>query len=412
MMHTSSSIQVEQRVAERLAELARISETQEGVTRRYLTPEHKRANELVGGWMRDAGMNVHEDAAGNIRGRMEGADPSLPAIMLGSHLDTVVRAGAYDGTLGVIAAIEAVSRLHEQGRRPQHPVEVIGFADEEGARFGVTYLGSAAVAGLWEKSWFDAVDADGVTLRQAMLDFGLNPDAVGDARTAPESLCGYIELHIEQGILLEKYDRPLGAVTGINCSRRFHIRILGKTGHAGTIPMSCRQDPMMGAAAIITSLERIAHGYGDSLYCTVGYITCTPNTANCIPGEIDLRLDVRSCRTEELEEALRRMLESAEAICRERHLTFICTPFFESRLAECSPALVEQVSRAVTAVQGDCPMLSSGAGHDAAEMSRVWPMAMIFLRCKNGVSHCPEEYASPVDMEAGVQALLNVLACY
>ncbi len=401
-----------QRVAERLQELARISRTTEGVTRLYLTPEHKKANALVGSWMQQAGMSVHEDAAGNIRGRMEGTDPSLPAIMLGSHLDTVVGAGAYDGTLGVVAAIEAVARLHEQGRRPRHAVEVAGFADEEGARFGVTYLGSAAIAGLWEKEWFDAVDADGISLRQAMLDFGLDPDAVDEARMAPESLCGYIELHIEQGILLEKYDRPLGAVTGINCSRRFNIRIIGRTGHAGTIPMSCREDPMMGAAAVISSLEQIAKTYGDSLYCTVGYITCTPNTANCIPGEIDLRLDVRSCRTEELNEALNAMLASAESICRERHLTFLYAPFFESLLAECSPALVSQVAEAVTAVQGDCPMLSSGAGHDAAEMSRVWPMAMIFLRCRNGVSHCPEEYASPEDMEAGVQALMNILARY
>lgn len=400
------------RVAERLEELARISETTEGVTRRYLTPEHKKANALVGSWMKEAGMVVHEDAAGNIRGRFEGTDPSLPAIMLGSHLDSVVRAGAYDGTLGVIAAVEAVARLHEQGKRLRHAVEVIGFADEEGARFGVTYLGSAALAGLWEKSWFDAVDADGITLRQAMLNFGLNPDAVDDARTAPESLCGYIELHIEQGILLEKHDRPLGAVTGINCSRRFHIRIIGRTGHAGTIPMSCRQDPMMGAAAVIASFENIAHRYGDSLYCTVGYITCTPNAANCIPGEIDLRLDVRSSRTEELNEALKAMLEGAENICRARGLIFRCAPFFESRLAECSPELVEQVSEAITAVQGDCPFLSSGAGHDAAEMSLVWPMAMIFLRCRNGVSHCPEEYASPEDLEAGVQALLNILTRY
>ena len=400
------------RVAERLAELARISRTEKGVTRLYLTPEHKKANALVGSWMKQAGMSVHEDAAGNIRGRLEGSDPSLPAIMLGSHLDTVVEAGAYDGTLGVIAAIEAVARLHEQGRRPRHSVEVAGFADEEGARFGVTYLGSAAIAGLWEKAWFDAVDADGTTLRQAMLDFGLDPDAVDEARMTPESLCGYIELHIEQGILLEKHDRPLGAVTGINCSRRFNIRIIGKTGHAGTIPMSCRKDPMMGAAAVISSLEQIAKRYGDSLYCTVGYITCTPNTANCIPAEMDLRLDVRSCRTEELNEALDAMLESAGRICRERGLTFLYAPFFESLLAECSPALVRQVSEAVTAVQGDCPMLSSGAGHDAAEMSRVWPMAMIFLRCRDGVSHCPEEYASPKDMEAGVQALLNILARY
>lgn len=401
-----------QRVAERLMELARISRTTEGVTRLYLTPEHKKANALVGTWMRQAGMSVHEDAAGNVRGRLEGSDPSLPALMLGSHLDTVVRAGAYDGTLGVIAAIEAVARLNEQGRRPRHSVEVAGFADEEGARFGVTYLGSAAVAGLWENAWFDAVDADGISLRQAMLDFGLDPDAVHEARMAPESLCGYIELHIEQGILLEKYDRPLGAVTGINCSRRFNIRIIGRTGHAGTIPMSCREDPMMGAAAVISSMEQIAKKYGDSLYCTVGYITCTPNTANCIPGEIDLRLDVRSCRTQELNEALDAMLESAENICRERHLTFLYAPFFESLLAECSPALVHQVTEAVTAVQGECPMLSSGAGHDAAEMSRVWPMAMIFLRCRNGVSHCPEEYASPEDMEAGVQALMNILARY
>lgn len=396
----------------RLEELASISETAGGVTRRYLTPEHKKANALVEGWMKEAGMNTHVDAAGNILGHLDGTDASLPAVMLGSHLDSVVHAGAFDGTLGVIAAIEAVQRLHDKGIRLRHAVKIAGFADEEGARFGVTYLGSAALTGRWNPVWFDAVDKDGVTLKKAMTDFGLNPDRIGEARLSPEKLCAYLELHIEQNVILESLNRPMGLVTGINGSRRFHMRITGKTGHAGTIPMSLRQDAMMGAAAVISAVERIAQRYGDSLYCTTGYITCSPNSANCIPGLVELRLDVRSGTREELDEAATAMLESAKDICAQRKLSFHSEEYFSSPVAVCSPEIAAQAGDAVKAVQGDCPLLSSGAGHDAVEMSMVWPMAMIFLRCREGRSHCPEEYVEPKDMEAGVQALLSFLSRY
>ncbi|MDO5537109.1 MAG: allantoate amidohydrolase [Desulfovibrionaceae bacterium] len=400
------------RVMRRLAELAALSEMEGGITRRYLTPAHRAANELVGGWMREAGMDVHTDAAGNIRGRYEGTDPDAPAVMFGSHLDTVADAGAYDGCLGVVSAIEAVAALHEQGVRPEHPLEVVGFADEEGTRFGVTYLGSAALAGLWEEQWFDAADPEGTSMRQAMLDFGLDPARVGEAAIPREKILHYYELHIEQGICLERAGLALGAVTCINGSKRFNIRITGETGHAGTIPVSWRRDAMLGAAEAISEMERIARAVGDSLYFTIGYIVCRPNLANCIPGEVDLRLDVRSNSREELDRAVADMHAALRAVCAKRGLEVSIEQFFQSPLMPCTPELVDRVRKAVGAVQGTVTELPSGAGHDAAEMALAWPMAMIFLRCEKGLSHCPQERVTPADAAMGVRVLLELISGY
>ncbi|MCQ2445126.1 MAG: Zn-dependent hydrolase [Mailhella sp.] len=397
------------RVMARLAELALITEQPGIIMRRYLTPAHKKANELVGRWMEEAGMQVRQDEAGNICGLYPGTDPDAPAVLLGSHLDTVIDAGAYDGCLGVIAAIEAVSILHDQGKHLRHPVRVIGFADEEGTRFGVTYLGSAAVAGLWEEKWLDARDPDGMRMREAMEAFGLDPSAVGMAALPPAGVAAYYEFHIEQGIVLERQNRALAAVTGINGSRRYHMRIRGVTGHAGTIPMSCRTDPMFGAAEVISRIEETARTYGDSLYCTVGYVSCEPNLANCIAGEVDIRLDIRADNATRLAEADERIHAEVRAVCRKRNLGFSDELFFQSRLVKCDPLLVEKVSAALQTVQGCAPRISSGAGRDAAEASIVWPMAMIFLRCREGLSHCPRESITEADALLGVRALVTLL---
>ena len=286
------------RIMARLKELSLVTDVPGQITRTFVSPASMKAAALVGSWMKEAGMSTFIDAAGSIRGRLAGTRPDLPAVMLGSHLDTVINAGAYDGTLGVLSAIEAVDRLVKAGKRPEHSVEIAGFSDEEGTRFGVTYLGSAAMAGRWDPAWFDAVDRDGITLRDAMLDAGLSPEKISEARIPEEGLCAYYELHIEQGPVLKKKDRSLACVTCISHCRRFDITVTGETGHAGTVPVSWRHDAMLGACAVIGAIEKISRKYGDSLFCTVGTIACAQHDEfHCAAGQFSPRHTIPGSET-------------------------------------------------------------------------------------------------------------------
>jgi len=400
------------RIMARLQELSRITDVPGQITRTFVSPASMKAAALVRKWMEEAGMEASIDAAGNVRGRLEGSRPGLPAVMFGSHLDTVINAGAYDGTLGVLSAIEAVDRLVKAGKRPEHAVEVVGFSDEEGTRFGVTYLGSAAVAGQWDPAWFRAVDREGTSLADAMRSAGLPPENIGQAQAPKDSICAYYELHIEQGPQLETKDRSLAAVTCISRCRRFSVTVTGKTGHAGTVPVSWRQDAMLGACAVIGAMEEVSRKYGDTLFCTVGTIACRPNMTNSIAERVDFHLDIRSQDPAEVESALGEMRRKAEDICRKRGLGFSASQFFETRLTVCDPGLTSRVRDAIGAVQPDVPELPSGAGQDAAEMAMVWPVAMIFLRSKGAVSHCPEEDVWPDDVETGIRCLTGILSTY
>ncbi|MDD6088070.1 MAG: Zn-dependent hydrolase [Desulfovibrionaceae bacterium] len=397
------------RVMKHLQLLSFVTERAGEITRRYLTPQHQKANALVGNWMKKAGMKTHVDSAGNIIGVYDGMDRNAPAVLFGSHLDTVRNAGAYDGTLGVLSAIEAVHCLHEQHIRLTHPIWIIGFADEEGTRFGVTFLGSAAVAGHWNSAWFDVVDMDGVSMKEAMLSFGLDPDRIEDAAIPRSRVKDYYELHIEQGSVLDASHRALGVVSCINESRRFQLSISGETGHSGTTPMSCRRDAVFGAAEVISAFEKIASEYGDRLYCTVGSIHCAPNLANCIAGSMELRLDIRAGDQELLDILEKRLFEAAQNICRKRRLLFESTRYFFSPLVHCCADLMEKIRKSLEKIQGYSPVLQSGAAHDASEIASVWPMAMIFMRCAGGKSHCPEESVRQDDVRCGIEFLLDLL---
>ncbi len=246
-----------QRVWDRLEALGRISEMEGGLTRIYLSSEQRLANELVLGWMRDAGMSARLDAVGNCVGRYEGDRPGLPCLMLGSHLDTVRDAGKYDGMFGVVSAIECVASLNARGIRLPFAVEVVGFADEEGVRFNATLLGSRAVAGTFKKETLNAVDRNGVTLREAMKRFGLDPDAIQGAARSRREVLAYAEIHIEQGPVLESEKLPVGVVTAISGASRYAIEIEGEAGHAGTVPMGLRRDALTAAADCVLEIERI-----------------------------------------------------------------------------------------------------------------------------------------------------------
>lgn len=410
MSVTLPDIEAEQaalRVLARSDVLAAISESPEGLTRVYLSPEHLQANRQVGEWMQAVGMQVWQDTVGNICGRYEGLQPDVPAILLGSHLDTVRNAGRYDGMLGVLTALEVVGYLHRHQQRLPVAIEVIGFADEEGTRFGITLLGSKGVTGRWPMEWLNTTDAEGISVAQAMVRAGLDPMDIGQSARAANAFCAYLELHIEQGPCLEKAGLALGVVTDINGARRLHCQFTGLAGHAGTVPMGQRQDALAGAAEWMCAVEALTAAQGEHLVATVGTLTCLPGAVNVIPGQVRLTLDIRGPNDRGVNDLLTRLLAEAEAIATRRGITFAAEGFYRINATACDSALQQCISQSISKVQGRCLALPSGAGHDAIAMAECWPVGMLFVRCKGGVSHHPDESVTSSDVALAIQAYLE-----
>ncbi|PSH39377.1 allantoate amidohydrolase, partial [Yersinia pseudotuberculosis] len=412
MSVTLPDIEAEQAALQVLARcdvLAAISESPEGLTRVYLSPEHLRANRQVGEWMQAVGMQVWQDTVGNICGRYEGRQPDAPAILLGSHLDTVRNAGRYDGMLGVLTALEVVGYLHRHQQRLPVAIEVIGFADEEGTRFGITLLGSKGVTGRWPVEWLNTTDADGISVAQAMVRAGLDPMDIGQSARAANAFCAYLELHIEQGPCLENAGLALGVVTDINGARRLQCQFTGLAGHAGTVPMGQRQDALAGAAEWMCAVEALTAAQGEHLVATVGTLTCLPGAVNVIPGQVRLTLDIRGPNDRGVNDLLTRLLAEAEAIATRRGITFAAEGFYRIKATACDSALQQCISQSISQVQGRCLALPSGAGHDAIAMAECWPVGMLFVRCKGGVSHHPDESVTSSDVAVAIQAYLEAV---
>ncbi|WP_168394896.1 allantoate amidohydrolase [Erwinia amylovora] len=398
------------RVMARCDALAEISESPHDLTRVYLSPEHLRANALVAKWMQAAGMQVWQDGVGNICGRYEGQRPEAKALLLGSHLDTVRNAGRYDGMLGVLAAIEAVQFLHDRGERLPLAIEVIGFADEEGTRFGITLLGSRGLTGTWPESWVTHPDGNGITVAQAMKNCGLNAGRIWQAARDVEDFVAYLELHIEQGPVLEQEQLALGVVTAINGARRLSCRFVGEAGHAGTVPMSHRKDALAAAAEWMVFIEQRTAQHGPQLVATVGTLQCQPGAVNVIPAEVALTLDVRGPQDRALAELLSDLLRQGEAIARRRGLSFSAQEYYQIAATRCDEALQNALTRAVTTVQGRSLSLPSGAGHDAIAIAERWPVGMLFVRCDRGISHHPAESVAVADVAKALQAWVQVVS--
>lgn len=392
------------RVLARADELAAISETSDALTRVYLSPQHLAVNQRAALWMTQAGMTVWQDSVGNICGRYEGEQEGAPAILLGSHLDTVRNAGRYDGMLGVLAAIEVVHRLHQQGRRLKKAIEIVGFCDEEGTRFGITLLGSRGLTGTWPESWLAQTDADGVSVAQAMVLAGLDPARIHLAARSQEEIAAYLELHIEQGPCLEQEGLALGVVEAINGARRLNCRFTGEAGHAGTVPMSHRKDALAAAAEWMVLIESLTREQGGNLVATVGTLRCAPGAVNVIPGDVTLTLDIRGPHDQPLEALLETLLTGAQAIAAHRQLQFSAEEFYRIAATACDSGLQQVLSEAVQAVQGRSLTLPSGAGHDAIAMAERWPSAMLFVRCKGGISHHPAESVTADDVALAIEA--------
>ncbi|MGH2782382.1 MAG: allantoate amidohydrolase [Thermoleophilaceae bacterium] len=391
---------------ERADVLAACSEAADRLTRRFGTAAHAEACAAVSDWMRAAAMDVRRDAIGNVIGRSEGDAPDAPALLLGSHLDTVPDAGRYDGALGVLAGIAAVERLRADGSRLPFPLEVVAFADEEGSRFGTAYLGSSVLAGCFDASALGRVDGDGVSLEDAIRRFGGDPAGLAEARRAPRSLIGYAEVHIEQGPVLEQRGLPLGVVTGIAGQTRAALRFTGTPGHAGTVPMELRRDALWVAAEMVLEAETVARET-PGLVATVGELTVLPGAANVIPGRADLTLDVRHPDDAARATAVARLRERAGEIAAARGVDFEWDRLHSQEAVGCDPELTGLMERAVRAGGAQPYRLASGAGHDAAMVAAIAPVTMLFVRCAGGVSHHPGESISEADVAIALDTLAH-----
>ena len=395
-------------IMEWLDELAECSEDPAELTRRYLTPEHAQAAEIVMRRMREAGMSARLDAVGNVVGHFPGRRPGARRLILGSHQDTVRNAGKFDGALGVLLPIACLRSLHERGERLDYPVDVIAFGDEEGVRFQATLLGSRAVAGNLDQAMLQAVDDDGVHLHEAMRAFGLDPGAVADAGYNRDEVAAYVEVHIEQGPVLEAEDLPVGVVTSISGAVRLRVEVMGRAGHAGTVPMNLRRDALAAASEAVVAVERTCLEIPGTVG-TVGMLRTVSGAVNVIPGVVEFTIDVRGESDELRRAALDRIDGAFAGIASRRGVHFDCVPTHEVGARQCSPRLVRRLGEAIEAEGFDVRRLPSGAGHDAMAMADLTEVGMLFVRCKEGISHHPAESMTVADAEVAARVLLRFL---
>ena len=392
----------------RLDDLAEFSSEKNALTRLYLTPEHKAAALQIMAWMSEAGMKATIDAVGNVVGRYDANAPGLPALLLGSHIDTVRNAGKYDGNLGVLAAIAAVAELDRASERLPFAIEVIAFGEEEGVRFPVALTGSRAVAGTLDPAALDAEDRDGISVRQALQHFGCNPFDIPAVPRQRQAVLGYVEVHIEQGPVLEAEGLPLGVVTAIAGASRFEIQVNGQAGHAGTVPMGLRKDALAAAAEMILAVERRAAAT-PSLVATVGRIDARPGAANVIPDTARFSIDIRAPADADRTAAISDLEREFQIIASRRTVGVEMKRTYDEPAAACEPWLVEQLEAAVSRLGIRTLRLPSGAGHDGLAMVALCPIGMLFVRCKGGISHNPAESITVEDAAVAVRVLLDFL---
>ncbi|MDP2409661.1 MAG: allantoate amidohydrolase [Pseudolabrys sp.] len=394
--------------------LGAISAEPRRLTRQFLSPEHRRAADLVGTWMKAAGLDVTEDALGTVRGHWASAGEAAgrntgKRLLIGSHIDTVIDAGFYDGNLGVVAGILAAEHFAKAGKRLPFALDVLAFGDEEGVRFPATLNSSRAVSGEFREAALDLKDADGVTLREAILRYGKDPADIPAAAFSPDEVAGYVELHIEQGPVLENRNQPLGVVTAIAGQSYLSVELMGEAGHAGTVPMMMRRDALAGAAEIVLQAERMARDSRGEVVATVGVVTISAPATNVIAGHVVLIIDIRSGSDPARHDFVDRLKSAIRTVADRRHLGLQVTQTRNVATTPCTAAIQDGFAAAIAATGGEPLRLASGAGHDATAMARLCPVGMMFVRCRGGVSHNPAEYASPGDMGLAVAALIRFI---
>ncbi|NBB99087.1 MAG: hydantoinase/carbamoylase family amidase [Alphaproteobacteria bacterium] len=391
-----------------LGRLAACSEPGPGVTRLPFTPEHRAALAVLTELMQQAGLSVRLDAAGTLIGRMEGPE-GAPTLLMGSHQDSVREGGAYDGIMGVVLPVLALQKLRADGHELSFPVEVLAFADEEGVRFPTALMGPRALAGTFDMTALDLQDRDGITLRRAMEDFGLTPHALPGLQRAPSQILGWVEIHLEQGPVLEAAAQDIGIVTSICGIERHMITLTGKAAHAGTMPMHLRRDALAGAAELTLAAESLARET-DGLLATVGALQVRPGVVNAVPGEVALTLEIRAPEDAMRAQAGAALTQTAHDIAHRRGLVLKIARTYAQPATPCSAQIIEGLSKAVEASdRGGAQHMASGATHDTSAMAALCRVGMLFTACRDGVSHHPEEHVPAASMSSGITALERYL---
>jgi ureidoglycolate amidohydrolase len=398
---------------DRIAELATYNDDPAagGITREIYTPTYARALERVTAWMEEAGLATRVDAVGNLYGSWAGSEPQAPRVLTGSHVDTTLNAGAYDGVLGVLGAIEAIETLRAQGlRQPRRTIEVIAWAGEE-PRFGTGCVGSRCAAGFMTRADLDAlIDRDGISMAQALRDAGFDPDAVTEAVTDPDTVHALVELHIEQAIVLEQYGEQIGVVEAIAAPHDFRLTFTGAATHAGATPMDLRRDALVGAAEAIVVIERAARASSSGTTVgTVGVVNAHPGAINVVPGTATLDVDVRDSDLNARERTVQAILDAAHTIAVARDLTLDVEEIVSDTPVTCAPEIVDAAVAATEDLNSTYRRMISGAYHDAMIMGRRVPVGMIFVPSRGGVSHHPDEYTAPAELDQGVAVLAGTL---
>jgi allantoate deiminase len=395
-------------ISTRLEDLARHSDEPDRLTRLTLSPAHRAAAQTVLIWMREVGMEARLDAIGNVVGRYEGATADAKTLLIGSHIDTVRNAGRYDGNLGVVTGIAVVAELARRSARLPFAVEVIAFGDEEGARFSTTLSGSRAVAGRFDPACLAERDSAGVARGDELAAMGCDAAAIGALARDPANILGYVEVHIEQGPVLEAQNLPVGIVTAINGVSRGEVVVKGVAGHAGTLPMAMRHDALSAAAEMILAVE--ARGRAEEgLVATVGLVETRAGAVNVVQGETRFTLDVRSASDEARLRAVADIKARIAEIAAARGVAAAIDMRYDAPAAPCDVDFMHALERSAAGA-GVAPFrLPSGAGHDAMAFRGLWPIAMLFVRCRSGISHNPAEYATPEDMGLAARILFDFL---
>jgi allantoate deiminase len=394
-----------EQVIARCQQLARFSEDSDGTRRTFLSAPMREVHREITAWLQALGATVRIDAAGNLRGYYAGEPSAAPRLLIGSHLDTVPNAGAYDGVLGVVIAVALLAAL--DGEKLPFAIEVIGFSEEEGVRFGEPFIGSQALVGRLDDDLLNRQDANGISVRQAIKDFGLAPKEIPEARLEMNTLA-YLEFHIEQGPVLEAAARPLGVVEAIVGQSRLKLTFLGRSNHAGTTPMHLRHDAVAAAAEWISAVERLAQSV-PGLVATIGKVEAKPGATNVIAGEVLLTLDVRHSSDKVRVRAVDDLIHKSKEIANRRGLKVHQGVMLDQPAVAMDPFLVSQIEAAIRQTGCEPHRMVSGAGHDAMILAEKIPAAMIFLRTPGGISHDPAESVAVADVEKAIECGIHLL---
>ncbi|MCK0753488.1 M20 family metallo-hydrolase [Chromohalobacter japonicus] len=397
-----------QQLMARLDEAAQYSLPGEGVTRLFCSEEHRQVLALIGDWMRQAGLTPELDASGNLVGRNARAQAGEKTLILGSHQDTVVEGGKYDGMLGVALPLQALQALKDDAVELPYGVEVVAFGDEEGTRFQSTLIGSRALAGTFQMESLDAKDAGGVVLGEALRNFGGDPGAISALARAPEQVLGFCEVHIEQGPVLEQRGRAVGVVTALTGIERHRVTLVGKAGHAGTTPMPGRRDALVGAAEMVMEADRVLNTTKE-LVGVIGMLDVRPNAVNVIPAETTFTLELRSPDPEVRRTGREQLLSAFANIAEVRGLVLDMQQTYSAEAVDCADWMVEALEVASEECGQPAERLFSGAGHDGLAMNDLTAIGMLFVRCRDGLSHHPDEAISVEDADAATRVMMAFL---